>query len=158
MNRTVPLHSLWDGFWIHRYRHKTLVVAGSFDRIYYRNVDVVFKDVSFFNLPAEWRDTWIEGDDLVRLSNPTEFTRAHPDVDVGDRQVFAIDIVFHVPALFPEPAKHTFFVLAKRLYVNECTPADNHPAPLYEDPADDAFPSHANRVPLLKRKRARPGK
>lgn len=147
INKILPLHRMWDGFWVHSFKRKTLVISCSFDRIYYRDFDLVFKQVIFFNVPEEWRDTNIHGDELIRLASPEEFCNHHPGFDTGDHLIFAIDIYFYKNDL---SEKHTFFVAAIHIYLNECGPGNNNPAPEYDDPFnEEAFPCTKNRV-LLK--------
>ena len=77
VNKTLPLHSMWDGLWVHKFKRKSLVIGASFDRCYYRDYDIVFKKVSFFNLPHEWRDTEVNTENLIRLSTKEEFEKQH---------------------------------------------------------------------------------
>ncbi|MBK6513387.1 MAG: hypothetical protein IPM79_05810 [Polyangiaceae bacterium] len=154
VNAALPVHSLWDGFWIHSYRRRTLIVSASFDRIYRRDFDLVFKQVTFFNLPVEWRDTNVRGDELLRLASRAELAAAQPQVQAGDRHIFAIDLHY---ASERETTTYTFFVLAKHVYLNRCEPADHNPVPLYLDPFDDRpFPCFADRAAATLRAR-RPG-
>ncbi len=142
INEDLPLHSLWDGFWVYYFKRGTLIIAGSFNRIYYRDFDIVFKKVSFFNIPAEWRDTDIKGDDLIRLADKDEFAKQFPDFDVQDKFIFAIDIYFRNVG-----EEKTFYIVAEHIYLNKCTPEDNSPGSSYVDPfADEPFPCFKNRV------------
>ncbi|SFC76017.1 hypothetical protein SAMN05421780_109113 [Flexibacter flexilis DSM 6793] len=56
INQKNPQNYLWDGFWIDSFKRKTLNISASFDRIYYRDIMIVYKGVTFFNLPSQWRD------------------------------------------------------------------------------------------------------
>jgi hypothetical protein len=85
---------------------------------------MIFRGVSFFNLPDEWRDTDIDGDNLLRLSNVEEFQMYHPDFDCGDKHVFAIDIYFGRD----EKIKHTFFIIADHIIIEKCLPGDCRPS------------------------------
>ena len=134
---------MWDGFWVHSFKRKTLIISCSFDRIYYRNYDLIFKKVIFFNVPDEWRDTNIYGDELIRLANETEFEENHPGFSTQHKPIFAIDIHFGNDI----PVKYTFFIVAEHLYLNKCEAPDNNPIPEYTDPfINDGFPCFANRV------------
>lgn len=145
INKELPLHSMWDGFWVHSFNRGTLVISCSFDRIYYRNFDLVFKKVIFFNVPVEWRDTDIYGDDLLRLATKDEFIEHQPGFDPLDRQIIAIDIHFRL--LSGEIKKHTFFILAEHVYLNKCVAPDYSPASEYADPySEEPFPCKKNRV------------
>ena len=131
VNENLPLHSLWDGYWISRFKRNNLMISGSQDQIYYRNYDIVFKKVIFFNLPEQWRDTNFIGDDFLRLSTKEEFEIYHPKFDIMDRSVFAIDLYYNG---FDTFEKHTFFVIAKKVYLFECVHPDGKPIWEYEDP------------------------
>ena len=140
INKTLPLHSLWDGFWVHAFKRKTLIISCSFDRTYYRNFDLVFKNVIFYNVPSEWRDTAIHGDNLIRLSTVEEFTQYHPGFDTSGHVVFGIDIHFG-------QKKYSFFIVGKHVYLNECKAPDNHAGTEYVDLfEEEEFPCRKNRV------------
>ncbi|MCD6011561.1 MAG: hypothetical protein K0Q79_1423 [Flavipsychrobacter sp.] len=135
---------MWDGFWVRSFKRGTLVISCSFDRIYYREFDLVFKQVVFFNVPAQWRDTNVDGDDLLRLAPAEEFAALYPDVEIGDRAVFAIDMHLDVNRVW-QP--YTFYIVARHIYLNKCTPEDNDPGWTYEDPINDVqYPCMLNRV------------
>lgn len=126
LNADLPLHSMWDGFWIDSFRHKTLIVSCSFDRIYYANFQIIFKQVSFHDLPDSWRDTQVEEEDLLQLSTPEVFGRFYPHVSVGDRFVLVVELLHeHNGVLTRRP----HFVLAKHLYLIDCSPKP-HGSPL----------------------------
>ncbi|MEZ4879836.1 MAG: hypothetical protein R2801_06710 [Chitinophagales bacterium] len=140
LNKDLPLHSMWDGFWISRFKGKELNISCSFDRSYYRNYDIIFKDVIFFNLPSEWRDTDIYGDDLIRLSNKTEFGQHHPNFNTEEYNIFAIDIHFN-------SKEYSFFVVSKRVYLFKCEGQHCFPEVDYKEPfTNEPFPCTKNRV------------
>ena len=144
INESLPIHSMWDGFWIHKFKRKTLIISCSFDRIYYRNYDLIFKKVTFFNVPDEWRDTQIHGDELIRLAPISEFKQYHPDFNVQDQLIFAVDIFFDNNSTLE---KHIFFILAKHIYLKKCDAPDNNPTPEYADPfCNEFFPCRKNRI------------
>jgi hypothetical protein len=145
INSDLPVHNMWDGFWIHSFRQKTLIISCSFDRIYYRDFDLIFKSVSFFNVPVDWRDTAVEGSDLLRLASKEEFAQHHPDFEVEDRFIYAIDLHISIKGNLE---KFTFFILAKHVYLIRCEPDNNRPKPEYKDIfPDEKFPCMRNRVP-----------
>jgi hypothetical protein len=145
INKELPLHSMWDGFWVQSFKRGTLIISCSFDRSYYRNFDIVFKKVIFFNVPDEWRDTDIEGDDLLRLASAEEFQNHHPGFDPLDRHIIAVDIHFRDEN--GERIKHTFFILAEHIYLNKCVGPDSKPVVEYKDPfSNELFPCKKNRV------------
>jgi hypothetical protein len=144
INAELPLHSMWDGFWVHSFKRGTLVISCSFDRIYYRDFDLVFKKVIFFNLPPEWRDTDVPGDELLRIASREEFHKFHPHFDTQERIIFAIDLHFKNSDSFK---KQTFFILAEHVFLNKCEAPDNNPVPEYHDPFEaEDFPVFKNRV------------
>ena len=144
INETIPIHSMWDGFWVHYFKRKTLIISCSFDRIYYRNYDLIFKQVIFFNVPDEWRDTNIHGDELIRIATKTEFKQHHPDFNFQDQVIFGLDIYIDNNGSLE---KHTFFIIAKHIYLIKCEAPDNNPVPEYADPfCNENYPCKKNRV------------
>ncbi|MCB9233355.1 MAG: hypothetical protein H6581_16985 [Bacteroidia bacterium] len=140
INASFSVHALWNGYRIRMFRRKNLVISGSQNWTYYRNLDVIFKKVIFFNLPPEWHDTWIRGEDLFRLSTVAEFRQHHPDFDPLDRHVFAIDLTY-------SGTQRTFFILASNVFCVRCESPDNDGDIYYEDPLGEAaFWSGENRV------------
>ncbi|MEO7048696.1 MAG: hypothetical protein ABI091_25570 [Ferruginibacter sp.] len=144
INESLPLHSMWDGFWVHYFKAKTLIISASFDMIYYRDYDLIFKKVIFFNVPERWRDTDISGEELVRLSTEEEFAQHHPGFSTQNHFIFAIDIHF---ARNNNVTKYTFFIVAKYIYLVKCEGADSKPDAFYtEKYNDEMFPCIKNRV------------
>jgi hypothetical protein len=144
INRQLPAHALWDGYQIRIFKRKNLVISGSQDWIYFHNIDLIFKKVIFFNLPAQWHDTYIEGDDLFRLSSPEEFRQHHPDFDPGDRHVFAIDL--HLYVMDP-PERHTYFVVGENVFYQLLKDPAGDGIVEYEDPLGEVgFRCKENRV------------
>ena len=145
INQTLAAHSLWDGYWIHSFKRKTLSIGASFDRSRGRLYDIVFKQVDFFNLPAQWRDTDTFEHDLLRLSTVEEFSRHHADLVPEGSHVFAIDLMYPRGALL---CKLTHFVVAPKLYFFRTQPPhDQYGAGGYVDPlASAAQPCLINRV------------
>jgi hypothetical protein len=144
INQELPLHSMWDGFWVHAFDKGRLQVSCSFDRIYYRDFDIVFRDVIFFNLPDEWRDTDIRGENLLRIASKNEFIVHHPDFDTQDHSILAIDIfISRREAIF----KHTFFIVATSVELSKCVQYNNSPAAEYMEVfPNEPFPCKKNRV------------
>ncbi|MEZ4688480.1 MAG: hypothetical protein R3B47_21185 [Bacteroidia bacterium] len=142
INAQLPVHAFWDGYYIRMFKRNNLMIGGSQDWIYYHNVDLIFKKVTFFNLPPWWRDTAIVGDDLFRLSSPEEFHAHFPEIDTGDRHVFAFDLHYDIHESF---TKHSFFVLAANVFFEKLTSGDGKIT--YEDPlGKEGFWSKKNRV------------
>ena len=140
INATLAAQSLWDGFWIHSFKTNTLIISCSFDKMYYRSFDLVFKKVTFFNLPDAWRDTNVAGDTFLRLATKEEFMKQQPIVDIGDNQLFAVDLII-------DTKKQSFFIAAKHVFLNECTPLNNNPVAEYTDPyKGEKMPVLKNRV------------
>ncbi|MBR9920486.1 MAG: hypothetical protein GYB31_06575 [Bacteroidetes bacterium] len=144
INEQLPVHAMWDGYQIRKFKRKNLVIGGSQDWIYYHNVDLIFKQVTFFNLPARWRDTQIVGEDLFRLSDKEEFAQHHPDFVVGDKHVFAIDLHFSYQDIFQ---KHTYFVVASRVFFERLKDPSGDGLVEYEDPLGEVgFLPKTNRL------------
>ena len=144
INRTLPVHAMWDGFWIEKFKRSNLVVSCSQDRLYYRSFDIVFKKVIFHNLPAEWRDTNVLGDNVIRLSDGEEFAEYHSDFDIEDRNIFAIDLHYDENG---KQTKHTFFVVGAKVYLFRCEPPNNRPEFDYTDPLGEVgYGCKQNRV------------
>lgn len=119
-------------------------MCGSQDWIYYHNIDLIFKKVIFFNLPAWWKDTASPTDDLFRLSNIDEFRKHHPYFDIQDRHVFAIDLAFDINNNYE---KQTFFVVAANVFFELLNDPAGDGIVNYEDPMEDIdFLSKTNRV------------
>lgn len=131
INEQLPVHALWDGYYIRMFKRKNLVIGGSQDWIYFHNVDLIFKKVIFFNLPSDWRDTAIEGEDLFRISDEDEFRLHHPDFDIQDRHVFAIDLHYDFKG---EYQKHTFFIVAANVFYERLQDPVGDGMIHYEDP------------------------
>jgi hypothetical protein len=143
INAAFPVNALWDGYKIRKFKKRNLVIGGSQDWIYFHNIDVIFKKVTFFNLPAEWSDTSVNGKSLFRLSTAKEFRRHFPDFEVGDKHVFAFDMYFPFDNL---PKEHTYFVLASNVFFDRPQPTGDGMVD-YEDPAENAgFMCKENRV------------
>lgn len=144
INEKLPAHTMWDGYYIRKFKRNNLVIGGSQDWIYYHDVDLIFKKVTFYNLPPWWRDTAIYGDDVFRLSTPEEFKHHHPDVEPGDRHVFAIDLHYDI---HESNQKHTFFILAANVFFERHSNPTGDGMIHYEDPLGrEGFLSKKNRV------------
>ena len=144
INADLPLHSLWDGFWVRSFKRRTLVISGSLDRIYYRDYDIVFKRVTFFNVPNQWRDSQISGKNFFRLASKEEFLTHHLGFEPHHLPIFAIDIHYGVNDV---SVKFTFFIVAKNVYLNKCEEPDNDPGCYYTDTFEtDPANSFSNKV------------
>lgn len=145
LNEKLPLHNMWDGFWIHELYQNELTISCSFNSIYYRNFDIIFDDVVFFNVPINWRDTNMRGNDFLRIASKEEFSHQQPDFDIQDLHVFAIDIYFNFEEA-PDP--HTFFVVASSVKLIDCNGGEASPIKNYTDPfPDDLIYSKRNKMP-----------
>ena len=134
INAKFSVHALWNGYKIRIFKRKNLVIGGSQDWIYYHNIDVIFKKVTFFNLPESWHDTASEGEDLFRLSDHEEFNKHHPDFDPGDRHVFAFDLFFDQEDTY---RKHTFFIVAATVFFERYDDPMGDGIVHYEDPLEE---------------------
>jgi hypothetical protein len=122
VNKTLPLHNMWDGLWVHAFKRNNLVISAAFDRSSRRDYDIVFKKVSFFNLPASWRDDDIVGDNLVRVATKQEFAQQQPNFNTQNLSVFAFDIGWNLGQLGRVP--YTYYVVAKTIWVFKCEGED----------------------------------
>ncbi|MCB0852675.1 MAG: hypothetical protein KDD63_10650 [Bacteroidetes bacterium] len=144
INDRLPVHAMWDGFYIYKFKRSNLLISASQDHIYYRIFDLVFLKVIFFFFFSFWRDTNVVGDDLLRLSDREEFAQHHPNFDPQDRQIFAIDLHYSYQ---DEYQKHTFFVVAEKVFLFKCEPPNDGPGIDYEDPMGKVgFLCKENRV------------
>jgi hypothetical protein len=145
VNQTIPVHSMLDGFWIFDFERGRLTVSCSFDRTSYRNFDIEFKEVIFFNIPAEWADDNVRGDILFRLADKEEFALQQPYFNVGDNYIIALDLTY-APRDRPV-VKHTFYIVASDLYAEKCLTGNANPSVYYKDKLkDEPFPCMKNRV------------
>lgn len=142
---------MWDGFWVHQFKRGVLVVSCSFDSIYYREYDIIFKGVVFFNLPHRWKDTAVKTPDFMRLSSKDEFYSCNNVANTDSKIIVAFDLFFQDYSTekqeFEQEQKQTFFVVAEHIYLNKCTDENNNPAPEYQDAfINEKFPCKKNRV------------
>jgi hypothetical protein len=146
-NELIPVHKMWDGFWIYDFENTTLTISCSFDRIHYRNFDIFFYDVTFFNIPVEWCDTEVPGNRLFRLSNKKEFIAANPNFDPGNKSIFALDLVY--TRIDKSQRAFTFYIVAERITAQKCYEGDARPTAYYKDPfKEEIFPCMKNKVKL----------
>jgi hypothetical protein len=122
VNKTLPLHNMWDGLWVHAYKRNNLVISAALDRSARRDYDIVFKKTIFFNLPASWRDDDIIGDNLIRLASNEEFALQQPDFDTKNLPIFAFDIGWTIGQESRIP--YTYYVVAKTLWLFKCEGED----------------------------------
>lgn len=134
INAQLPVHALWDGYKIRIFKRKNLVISGSQDWIYHHNIDLIFKKVIFFNLPAQWHDAAVAGDHLFRLTDQNEFKTHHPLFDPEDRHIFAIDLYSN---FLEAREKHTFFIVAANVFFERL-----------DDPLGDGIVEYQDPLPL----------
>lgn len=145
VNELIPVHSMWDGFWIYDFEHGNLTITCSFDRTEYRNFDIEFKNVRFFNIPSEWRDTHIEGDKLFKPGDKEAFQKLYPETDVAEQAVFALDLT--VKSNSNPSITHRFHIVAERVVASACLADDARPNAYFKDPFEkETFPCFKNRV------------
>lgn len=145
VNELIPVHSMWDGFWIYDFEHGNLTITCSFDRTEYRNFDIEFKNVRFFNIPSEWRDTDVPGDILFKLSDKYEFQKLYPEVKLAEQTVFALDLLFKINSTLS--LQHRFHIVADWVVASACLAGDARPNAYFKDPFEkEAFPCFKNRV------------
>ena len=137
--------SMWDGYWIREFVGGKLVISCSFDRIYYRNYDLIFEGVTFFNVPDEWRDTNVFAESPIAMASEAEFSFEFEDIDTTGKKIFLVELYFSdYPA--PTHTQHSFYIVATDGYALKC---DGDADCFYTDPIEK-YLSKENRVPLLK--------
>jgi hypothetical protein len=148
INELIPVHSMWDGFWINDFDDNTLIISCSFNRLYYRDFDITFQGVTFFNIPHEWRDTDVPGDHLLREASASEFSPLFPEIDYDSKLIVAINLYFR--PWQQEPVLHTFYIVCDSVSALQCVPGNSSPGAYYKDPLEEeAFPCKKNRIPFL---------
>jgi hypothetical protein len=90
---------------------RSLIILGSFDFTYYHELEFVFRDVAWHDLPpkAYWSDHW-EKPQLELLSQEE---KAQKGLDAHEGYLFAFNI-----GSFSELR---YYIVAKRLFINEGT-------------------------------------
>lgn len=160
INEALPVHSMWNGFWIRSFKRGTLVVYCSHDMIYGIDFELVFKKVIFFNIPARWNDTNVNGDALLRLATKDEFEKAHPGSATNEHLILAIDmhmeiILDELPEvdgvvqrkIIREWQPYTFYIVAAHVYLNDRNFPNYYEQPKYDDPLYEwPYPGVKNRV------------
>jgi hypothetical protein len=159
-NELLNGNSYWDGFWIKSFDGKVLCVAGSFDRSYYRDVELRFLDTVFFNLPERWADTetnvgsWFRRSSIEELlktcgpSNNLDQNEVNQEHWFG-KTVYAFDLVFsrYVDAEIKR-SNVVAFVVASYFEAFKVIVGDG--GSNYSDPLKTvSVLSERNRVPML---------
>ncbi|MFZ4057458.1 MAG: hypothetical protein ACOYKE_04940 [Ferruginibacter sp.] len=146
VNKLIPVHQMWDGFWIEDFEHNTLTVSCSFDALLYKNFEVVFKEVIFFKLPESWLDTNIPGDALLHPCSTASFNETYPNFDTKGLSIFAIPLKIVLP-ISKQVMLYTFHVVAASVKAQKCMEGYNRPTKYYNDPFKlEKFPCFKNRV------------
>jgi hypothetical protein len=151
INDKIPKNYLWDGFWINDFQRNRLVISASFDRIYYRNLSLIFKKVTFFNLPRRWDDTDFVSEQFLQLATKEEFEQQHPDFDLNGQQIIKIEL--NLPRNHEERRHITFFIVCDEVRIYHYENENNGYNPNYLDPLEGQkdVDFMQNRVPLLKK-------
>lgn len=138
INQAVPIFKMWDGFWIHDYEKGTLTVSCSFDKLLYRNFDIIFEGVIFYNIPIGWQDENLYQDKLLYSEN--DFNWHFEDFDTQNKRIYTINLVF-------KRTLHSFYVVADSVIAEIPLKGNHYPNAYYKDPfADKPFPCYENRV------------
>lgn len=146
-NNQPEYKSMLDGFWIREFENNTLYLSASFNRILYRNYDFIFEEVSFFNIPNEWHDTFYDGESPYREASEAEFLFEFEEEIVGNKKIYAVELYFKN---YPETTytQHCFYIVANNAYALECLHGNCHADVNYADPVKE-YLSKVNRVPIL---------
>lgn len=149
LNAKIPKGYLWDGFWIDSFKKKVLNISASFDKIYYRDFMIVYKGVSFFNLPLFWKDTEVRGD-FMYLADTEEFIRKFPSENIENKTIIA----WKLSGIYDPVIIEHYYIVCDKLFVFQCTEEERKYAMDYAEPLSNeefAAKKFCNRVPLLKR-------
>ncbi|MCB0739310.1 MAG: hypothetical protein KDC92_17520 [Bacteroidetes bacterium] len=130
INAELPSNAMFDGFWIHKYKNQNLCISCSQNRFYYRQFDIIFKKVRFFNLPAEWQSGHMRKIEPIRMATLEEFKQQQPDFNVANNAIFAIDLSFNYEQL---KGHYTYFVVAEKLIFFKCADNDSSVGLHYTD-------------------------
>ena len=164
INQTLIVPTQYDGFWIDSFKRKTLVIYSSHDRIYGADYELVFKNVIFYNIPYQWRDTNVDTDALLRLATPDEFAKHHPGFDAGAHMILALDLhletnLDYFIEINGEQQRqinrtwdpYTFFIVAKHVYLSDRDDKYGS-SPTYEDQMmDDEYPAFCRKNRVVKK-------
>lgn len=149
LNQKIPQNYLWDGFWIDSFKRKTLNVSASFDRIYYRDIMIVYKGVTFFNLPSQWRDTAAQ-QPWMRITDKQDFAQQFPTENTENKHI----IEWQLYGTNAVQAIERFFVVCDKVFVFHCKGQERNYDLAYTDPLPHENYTQTrftNRVPLLKK-------
>lgn len=147
LNQKIPRGYLWDGFWIDSYKRKTLNISASFDKIYYRDIMIVYKGVTFFNLPYQWRDSNVAMP-WMRYGNRVVFANLFPETDIENKYV----IEWQIADTSIVPTTEVFYIVCDKVFVFKCEGAERDYDMTYEEPLsgnDYAQLRFQNRLPYL---------
>lgn len=147
LNQKIPHNYLWDGFWIDSFKRKVLNVSASFDKMYYRDIMIVYKGVTFFNLPEWWRDTWIKLP-FMRLADRTTFAEQFPNENIDNKHI----IEWQIGGWNSEERIDSYYIVCDKVFVFVCKDQERRYDMDYKDPLPDtdyAQKRFVNRVPLL---------
>jgi hypothetical protein len=148
LNAKIPHNYLWDGFWIESFKRKTLNISAAFDKIYSRDFMIVYKGVTFFNLPLWWRDTWIKLP-FMQLTTGEEFLTQFPNENIRNKSIIKWQLI----GFGKENEIENFYIVCDKIFVFKCNGEERKYDMTYEEPLpnkeykDKRF---FNRIPLLK--------
>jgi hypothetical protein len=146
INALIPQNYLWDGFWIDSFEDGELNISASFDKIYYRDIYIEFTGVTFFNIPAEWRDTDIATAHLMYKGDTSFFEYEHPEIVLTNKNL--IDIYLYIPQSPTTKKRVTFNIVCDSIKVVKCDVGNSRYWGAYTDPlkGKEAYPIMSNRV------------
>ena len=150
LNAKIPKGYLWDGFWIDSFKRKVLNVSASFDKIYYRDFMIVYKGVTFFNLPQSWKDTEVRGE-FMYLETASVFAAKFPEENIDNKSI----IEWKLSNIYDPVIMESYYIVCDKVFVFKCTEAESKYSMEYDEPLSNkeyANKKFCNRVPLLVRK------
>lgn len=149
INRQIPKNYLWDGFWINDFANGVLDISASFNLIYYRDLKLEFTGVTFFNLPASWRDNDIATDNFLRSGHQKSFTNTFREIDLSNKSL--LDIYLNMPVENNEKELYGFSIVCDTVSITLFKSGDGSYDKRYQDPLAGKmeYPVIHNRVPHL---------
>lgn len=149
LNAKIPKGYLWDGFWIDSFKRKVLNISASFDKMYYRDFMIVYKGVSFFNLPEYWRDTEVRGD-FMYLETASAFATKFPSENIENKSIIA----WKLSGIYDPVIIEHYYIVCDKVFVFKCDGEERSYQMDYAEPLsnkDFAANKFCNRVPLIGR-------
>lgn len=148
LNNKIPKNYLWDGFWIDSFKKNVLNISASFDKMYYRDFMIIYKGVSFFNLPLDWRDTDVH-EEFMYLADVKDFAQKFPNEAIDNKTI----IEWKFSNLYGPTIIESYYIVCSKIFVFKCNDAERNYDMSYKEPLSNKEfieKKFCNRVPMLK--------